>query len=120
MSFLTALLPAHVLGPLVESVHSTVAVSNLPGPQTVAYISGYRINNLVFWLPHRGSTGIGISILSYGHKLHLGLIADRNAMANRRDAQIILDNTVKEIKEMALIRKQKTKRCSVGDIMNMY
>lgn len=120
MSFLTALLPANILATLTKSIHSTVVVSNLPGPQTVSYINGYRINNLGFWIPHRGSTGIGISILSYGNKLHLGLIADRRVLSNRKDAQDILDNTVEQIKEMSLVTKQKTKRCSAGDIMNFY
>lgn len=101
MSFLTSLLPESMLSGLTESVHSTIAVSNLPGPQTITYISGYRISNMTFWLPHRGSTGIGISILSYGYKLQLGLIADRAVISNQYDGQRILDGAVDEIRHMA-------------------
>lgn len=117
MSFLTALLPEHVLSSLTESVHSTIAVSNLPGPQTVTYINGHRINNMTFWLPHRGSTGIGISILSYGYKLQLGLIADRAVISNQNDAQAILDDTVNEIRRMAKRKICNLKRNSVGNVI---
>lgn len=113
MSFLTSLLPESMLSSLTESVHSTIAVSNLPGPQTITYISGYRISNMTFWLPHRGSTGIGISILSYGYKLQLGLIADRAVISNQHDAQRILDNAVDEIRHMAY-KKYNLKRNSVA------
>lgn len=113
MSFLTSLLPESMLSSLTESVHSTIAVSNLPGPQTITYISGYRISNMTFWLPHRGSTGIGISILSYGYKLQLGLIADRAVISNQHDAQRILDNAVNEIRHMAY-KKYNLKRNSVA------
>lgn len=113
MSFLTALLPESMLSSLTESIHSTIAVSNLPGPQTITYISGYRISNMTFWLPNRGSTGIGISILSYGYKLQLGLIADRAVISNQHDAQQILDGAVNEIRHMAY-KKYNLKRNSVA------
>lgn len=120
MSFLTSLLPEKALTSLTESVHSTIAVSNLPGPQTVTYINGNRISNLTFWLPHRGSTGIGISILSYGSKLQLGLIADRAVINHAHDAQRILDDTVDEIRHMATRKKYNLKRNSVGDVIDRF
>lgn len=120
MSFLTELLPESALSSLTESVHSTMTISNLPGPQVVTYVNGYRISNLTFWLPHRGSTGIGISILSYGNKLQLGLIADRAVISNQRDAQSILDNTVEEIRHMATRKNYNLKRNSVGDIIDRF
>ncbi|XP_055320369.1 uncharacterized protein LOC129577418 [Sitodiplosis mosellana] len=113
MSFLSSLLPESMLSSLTESVHSTIAVSNLPGPQTITYISGYRISNMTFWLPNRGSTGIGISILSYGYKLQLGLIGDRAVISNQYDAQRILDGAVNEIRNMAF-KKYNLKRNSVA------
>lgn len=113
MSFLTSLLPESMLSSLTESIHSTIAVSNLPGPQTITHLSGYRISNMTFWLPHRGSTGIGISILSYGYKLQLGLIADRAVISNQFDAQRILDGAVAEIRHMAY-KKYNLKRNSVA------
>ena len=119
MSTLTALLPERALLPIMES-GSTIVVSNLPGPQSVTYVNGYRIGHLTFWLPNRGTTGIGLSILSYGGKLHLGLIADRAVISDREDAQNILETTVNEIKFMAGMRKQNLKRSSVGDIIGHY
>lgn len=120
MSFLTPLLPENIFASIAESVHSTIAISNLPGPQVVTYINGYRISNLTFWLPHRGSTGIGMSILSYGYRLQLGLIADRAVIDNQADAQSILDNMVEEIRYMATRRNYNLKRNSVGDIIDRF
>lgn len=113
MSFLTELLPENMLYAFTESVHSTIVVSNLPGPQTITCVSGYRISNMTFWVPHRGSTGIGISILSYGYRLQLGLIADRAVISNQCDAQRILDGAVDEIRHMAY-KKYNLKRNSVA------
>lgn len=120
MSFLTSLLPDHILSVLVESVHSTIAVSNLPGPESCAYVNCYRISNLTFWLPHRGSTGIGISILSYGYKLQFGLIADCAVISNQADAQQILDSAVDEIRHMAKHKRLTLKRMSVGAVIHNY
>lgn len=120
MSFLTSLLPDNILSSLIESVHSTIAVSNLPGPQTFTYINGYRISNMTFWLPHRGSTGIGISILSYGYKLQLGLIVDRAVISNQADAQQLLDNAVNEIRQMGKPKRYHLKRLSVGAVIDHY
>lgn len=57
MSFLPSLLPASGLDNFTASPHSTLAVSNLPGPQTVTKMKGFVISNITFWLPNRGTTG---------------------------------------------------------------
>lgn len=100
ISVLTSILPQSILTPLTESVHSTMAVSNLHGPSKIVSIAGYPITNLSFWIPNRGSTGIGISILSYGGRLQLGLIADRVAISKPTDARDILQNLVEGIRCM--------------------
>lgn len=120
MSFLTSILPDNILSTLIESVHSRIAVSNLPGPETCTFVNGYRIRNMIFWLPNRGSTGIGISILSYESKLQFGLIADRAVISNQADAQQILDNAVDEIRQMARRKHCNMKRMSVGAIIDHY
>lgn len=102
-----------MLAASMESVHSTIAVSNIPGPQQMAYINGFRISNMTFWLPHRGTTGIGISVLSYGCKLQLGLIVDRTVIANQSDAQQILDYTIDEIRRMSAVKRFGNKRHSM-------
>lgn len=113
MTFVSALLPEHMLAASMESVHSTMTVSNIPGPQQMAYINGFRISNMTFWLPHRGTTGIGISVLSYGCKLQLGLIVDRAVISNQADAQQILDYAVDEIRRMSTVKRFGNKRHSV-------
>lgn len=112
---MSSLLSESMLSSFTESVHSTIAVSNLSGPQCLLYINGYRLNNMTFWLPNRDSTGIGILILSYGYKLQLDLIADRAVISNQHDAQRILDNAVDEIRHMDMAdKKYNLKRNSVA------
>lgn len=103
LSFLTCLLPQNLLAPIVDSVHSTISMSNLPGPEHRTFIEGHELTNITFWVPNRGSTGIGLSILSYGHKLQLGLMSDCVAIPTATDAQCILENMVKEIRYTAAI-----------------
>lgn len=60
MTYLPALLPESALSNMTESPHCTLAVSNLPGPQTITKMKGFKISNITFWLPNRGSTGKSI------------------------------------------------------------
>lgn len=94
-----------MLAALVDSVHSTVEFSNLPGPEVITCINGYEIGNITFWVPHRGSTGFGLSILSYGQKLQFGLIVDCAVIPECEMAQRVLDRMVDEMRFVASIDK---------------
>lgn len=58
MSYLPMLLPASMLTNFTASLHSTLAVSNLPGPHVTTTMKGFVISNITFWLPNRGTTGL--------------------------------------------------------------
>lgn len=63
----------------------SVVVSNVPGPRQPLYLAGARIVQQFFWVPQAGDIGVGISLLTYDGRVHFGLIADRNLIADPRD-----------------------------------
>lgn len=101
MSFVAGLFPDTVLRTIMTSAHSTMAVSNLPGPQEGIRIQNFELKNVCFWLPNIGTTGIGITILSYGGKLQLGISADRSVISTEDEVDDILKGIASEIKIMA-------------------
>jgi hypothetical protein len=64
----------------------TAVVSNVPGPKTPLYICGQRITEMYFWVPQSGSMGLGVSLLTYAGQVHVGMIADRNLVAEPQRA----------------------------------
>lgn len=64
---------------------SSVVVSNVPGPREPLYLAGARIAQQFFWVPQAGSIGVGVSLLTYGGRVHFGLMADRNLIADPGD-----------------------------------
>jgi WS/DGAT/MGAT family acyltransferase len=87
---LLGLLPASVQAPAVElfSRKGTAVVSNLPGPTVPLFLCGQRISEMYFWVPQSGSMGIGVSVLTYAGRVHIGMIADRNLVP---DTQHVVD-----------------------------
>lgn len=77
MSFVADILPDKLFAKLMQSSHSTLAFSNLPGPQERVTIKGYPLERIGFFLPNFGQTTVGITILSYGGQLQLGIMADK-------------------------------------------
>lgn len=94
------LLPKQVLGPMVYSKHSSMVMSNLPGPEKLVQIQGFSIKNLSFWLPNRGTTGLGVTLLTYDNKLQFGIGGDKSVLAEEADAKFIVKHTVQEIEKM--------------------
>lgn len=58
------------------------------------------LDHLTFWLPNRGTTGIGISLFSYKNNLNFGIIADENLIPNVDDLNWILEMLIKSLYEM--------------------
>jgi WS/DGAT/MGAT family acyltransferase len=87
---LLGLLPAAVQSLAIElfSRKGTAVVSNVPGPPTPIYLCGQRISEMYFWVPQSGSMGIGVSVLTYAGQVYVGMIADRNLVA---DPQRVVD-----------------------------
>lgn len=97
MSFLASLLPEFILKTIMFSAHSTLVMSNVPGPIDPVSINGYEIKNLSFLVPHRGTTGIGLSVFSYRGKMQFGMIADKSLIETSEDLDYILGNIEEEL-----------------------
>jgi WS/DGAT/MGAT family acyltransferase len=61
---------------------ASVVVSNVPGPREPLYLAGARIDQQFYWVPQAGEIGVGVSMLTYDGKVHFGVIADRNLVAD--------------------------------------
>jgi diacylglycerol O-acyltransferase len=52
---------------------ATGIVTNVPGPRTPLTLAGAPLQSVVFWVPHIGPIGIGVSIFSYAGTVTLGV-----------------------------------------------
>ena len=52
---------------------ATAIVTNVPGPRTELSLMGAPLTSVVFWVPHIGPIGIGVSIFSYAGTVTLGV-----------------------------------------------
>ncbi|XP_022904378.2 uncharacterized protein [Onthophagus taurus] len=100
LKFFTNLLPAPVLN-LIMKLNETVTTSfsNLPGIEGV-HIKGYKVKDIVFWVPPVRSIGIGLSILTYDNRFQMGLLADEILISKRHKAQSVLNNIIKHIDDI--------------------
>ncbi|MBN6148789.1 wax ester/triacylglycerol synthase family O-acyltransferase [Xanthomonas sp. AmX2] len=55
---------------------ASAVATNVPGPQQPLYLAGSPVREMMFWVPQTGSIGVGVSILSYNHRVHFGLVGD--------------------------------------------
>ncbi|XP_011169477.1 uncharacterized protein LOC105202586 isoform X1 [Solenopsis invicta] len=95
MKYFSALLPVKILKALLSS-HSTMAFSNIYGPEKIRILNN-SVSNIAFWIPNKSTTALGFSLLSYGSNLHLSLIADKSIVKDGKAFMELLENTVHEI-----------------------
>uniref|UniRef100_A0A182FB39 O-acyltransferase WSD1 C-terminal domain-containing protein n=2 Tax=Anopheles albimanus TaxID=7167 RepID=A0A182FB39_ANOAL len=100
ISKMTCLFPEAMLRKILKSAHSTLAISNLPGPQQLPRIQGRELKNLSFFIPNLGTTAVGVTLLTYGGKMQLGILADQVVIGTEQEAHSILQGTIHELKKM--------------------
>ncbi|XP_014272137.1 O-acyltransferase WSD isoform X1 [Halyomorpha halys] len=100
-------IPIVLLKSAMESRQATLAMSNIPGPNSLTKIDGNIIHDLVFLLPNRDTTGVGVSMLSYAGKLNFGLIVDSALIPYKEDATHIARRMVAEIDKIYYCVKDK-------------
>lgn len=64
---------------------ASLVVTNVPGPRTPLTLAGNRVDDLMFWVPHPATLGLGVSILSYAGVVKIGVRADVAAMDDPSD-----------------------------------
>lgn len=83
----------------ILSRKATAVMTNVSGPQTPLYFAGCPIDELMFWVPQSGSVGMGVSILTYNHRVHFGLITDRKRV---KDPEAIISRFNGEFERLLL------------------
>jgi hypothetical protein len=59
---------------------ASAVLTNVPGPPQKLYFGGTLLDKMVFWVPQSGSIGLGLSILSYGGEVTIGVMADDHSV----------------------------------------
>lgn len=77
-------IPAELQTRVVEffGSKSTLVVTNVPGPAQQLYLAGQAITGLMFWVPQSGRLGLGVSILSYGGQVRVGVACDQGLVSD--------------------------------------
>lgn len=94
------LAPKALQQPAVDllSNKASLVMSNVPGPRAALRICGEELIDVLFWVPQSGNIGVGVSVLTYNGRIHFGVIADRNLIA---EPQRITREFEKQIRVLA-------------------
>ena len=76
---------------------ATAVLTNVPGPREPLYLSGRKLDRVMFWVPQSGRLGLGISILSYAGGVMLGVATDAGLVA---DPEKIVEGFEREFKSL--------------------
>jgi WS/DGAT/MGAT family acyltransferase len=76
---------------------ATLVMSNVPGPRVPMKLCGVAIDEVLFWVPQSGNIGVGVSVLTYNDRIHFGLIADRNLIA---EPQRVADEFERQVRDL--------------------
>lgn len=97
----SGLIPIPILGPMVRSKHSSLVLSNLAGPREEVTIGQAKLKDLSFWLPNKGSTGLGLTLITYRDRVQIGLGGDVLVLDDVKiESRKIIDGIVEEINKM--------------------
>ncbi|CAF4821954.1 unnamed protein product [Pieris macdunnoughi] len=88
--------PKCILEPVFNSNQATMVFSNIPGPKSLS-ICGCAMQSMVFFVPNKGSTGVGVTALCYGGVLRFAIMADSALLSNPEDLSIIINGMVQKI-----------------------
>ncbi|XP_071528880.1 putative diacyglycerol O-acyltransferase Mb3154c [Panulirus ornatus] len=75
----------------------TMVASNMPGPQEQINLFGEPVDDLMFWIPNKSRTGLGVSMLSYCGTIRVGLNVDSALIPTRDLAQRVMEDLVSEV-----------------------
>ncbi|HEX9095569.1 MAG TPA: wax ester/triacylglycerol synthase family O-acyltransferase [Candidatus Dormibacteraeota bacterium] len=77
---------------------ASLVLTNVIGPARRIYLAGSPIEQMTFWEPESGGLGLGISIYSYAGQVTIGVVSDRNLVAEPHE---ITEGVEKEFAELA-------------------
>jgi len=63
---------------------ASLLVTNVPGPPARVHVAGKELTSVIVWAPVSGSVGLGVSLLSYGGEVRVGVSADARRVPDPR------------------------------------
>lgn len=81
----------------------TAVMTNVPGPQKQLYYAGAPVNTVMAWVPQSGHLGLGVSIISYNHKVWLGIATDQGLVP---DPETIVSFFESEFNDLLCLAKR--------------
>lgn len=75
----------------------TIVFSNVAGPKTPIVYDGFKCNKLAFLLPALGEVSCGLSLISIGDKLKVGLLTDKMILNDPKELINILEDVRHEV-----------------------
>jgi WS/DGAT/MGAT family acyltransferase len=84
----------------IFSRKTTAVMTNVPGPSEKLRFCGATLEQTMFWVPQSGDVGLGMSILSYGGSVQIGVIADS---ALCPEPQRIVDEFMPEFARLSMV-----------------
>jgi hypothetical protein len=67
---------AERLGIDVFTRKASMLLTNVPGPVSQLHLSGKTLTDLIVWAPVAGRVGVGVSMVSYGGAVRVGVLSD--------------------------------------------
>ncbi|KAK8388842.1 hypothetical protein O3P69_020657 [Scylla paramamosain] len=100
LDMFTNLLPGPLARRALNTHGVTLVASNLPGPQETIHMFGGVVDDIMFWIPNKSRTGIGVSMLSYRGQVRLGLNVDTALVNSEEVAQQLLEDTIVQTRSL--------------------
>lgn len=93
---------------------ASAILSNFPGPrETVSFFRKYTVHDILFWSPHlNGSSGIGISMLTYRDTLRIGVNVDSGILPSQKavhDLCLCIEEEMECLQSTIAVRLEKIK-----------
>lgn len=98
---------------VVHSFRVNVVFSILPEIEQVSF-QGLRMVDPVLLLPNTGNISICLAVLTFGNKVHVGILADRTIVSSEEEAHLIVEEVVAEIQRMGKVLDEEQKMTSIS------
>ncbi|XP_055596534.1 uncharacterized protein LOC129746704 [Uranotaenia lowii] len=116
ISTLCNLLPIALLRLVVSNFRVNVVFSILPEIEEVSAL-GYTIQCPTLFLPNTGKISVCLAVITFGNRVHLGILADRTVIPSEEEAHSILDGLMAEIQRMGVLLGNQDKYATTFGIV---
>ena len=99
------LAPRHVFDLVVDlfGAKATAVVTNVIGPRVPVTMAGVPMRQCMFWVPSAGRLGLGVSLLSYAGRVHVGVQSDAGLVP---DPDRIVAGFVAELEALLALERE--------------